>query len=339
MISLREMNQPRCVKHKRFSSHHHRPLSYPPSYFPPASATHEEIVTGTPLPIVLDIVALSMYPDAPAPLTPLGRAANSAAISAPALASRCLLSKLSLPSGAWRTPPLSERYSTRPLRISSTASTTLAVTVPTLGLGIIPFGPRIRATWLSLGIMSGWAMALSNAMLDPPLFWISLMRSWPPTTSAPAACAASTTAMSSANTATRMVFPEPWGRTALPRTFWSPLLGSTPRLMAISSVSSNLARASLLTMESASEKATGTRTALLSLTTNLGKGTLALTAGRGGAGASGASSSVALTSAGCATSLEKSLATGAACCRRNACRQAVRPLSMSMAAAVDPGPT
>ena len=64
------------------------------------------------------------------------------------------------------------------------------------------------------------------------------MSSAPPTSSAPAAIAASA-AGPVANTMTRAVLPVPCGRMTVPRTIWSALRGSTPSLSATSTVESN----------------------------------------------------------------------------------------------------
>jgi hypothetical protein len=72
-----------------------------------------------------------------------------------------------------------------------------------------------------------------------------------PTTSAPAALASSALGPR-ANTATLRVRPEPFGRLHTPRTIWSACLGSTPRFMATSMVSSNFALARDLTTFTAS---------------------------------------------------------------------------------------
>src|SRR6266481_7669416 len=61
----------------------------------------------------------------------------------------------------------------------------------------------------------------------------------PPTKSAPASCA-SRTFSPLAITRMRTDLPRPLGRTTVPRTTWSECLGSTPRLMANSTVSLNL---------------------------------------------------------------------------------------------------
>ncbi|MDF2667666.1 MAG: hypothetical protein K0R81_3516 [Microbacterium sp.] len=64
------------------------------------------------------------------------------------------------------------------------------------------------------------------------------MRSVPPTSSAPAARAASA-AGPLAKTMTRAVLPVPWGRMTVPRTIWSALRGSTESFSATSTVESN----------------------------------------------------------------------------------------------------
>src|SRR5580700_9156156 len=61
----------------------------------------------------------------------------------------------------------------------------------------------------------------------------------PPTKSAPASCA-SRTFSPLAMTKTRTDLPRPCGRTTVPRTTWSECFGSTPKLMASSTVSLNL---------------------------------------------------------------------------------------------------
>ena len=56
-----------------------------------------------------------------------------------------------------------------------------------------------------------------------------------------------------ANTATRTLRPVPFGRLTTPRTIWSAWRGSTPRFIATSTVSSNLATARSFTIFTASE--------------------------------------------------------------------------------------
>src|SRR5690554_1036952 len=74
-----------------------------------------------------------------------------------------------------------------------------------------------------------------------------------PTLSAPAAVAASA-AGPWAKTATRTVLPVPLGITVAPRTTWSDLRGSTPRLIATSTDSLNLTVDSSLSRLAASSK-------------------------------------------------------------------------------------
>ena len=108
------------------------------------------------------------------------------------------------------------------------------VTVPVFGLGMRPRGPSTlpsRPTW---PMSSGVETAASNAVYPPATFSMS---STPPTSSAPAAVAASA-AGPVANTMTRAVLPVPCGRMTVPRTIWSALRGSTPSLSATSTVES-----------------------------------------------------------------------------------------------------
>ena len=72
-----------------------------------------------------------------------------------------------------------------------------------------------------------------------------------PTMSAPASRAASAF-LPCVNTATRTFLPVPFGITVEPRTCWSDLAGSMPRLIATSTVSSNFALANSLTSATAS---------------------------------------------------------------------------------------
>jgi hypothetical protein len=117
-----------------------------------------------------------------------------------------------------------------------------------LGFGIMPRGPSTLPRRPTSGIMSGVAMQRSKSMAPPLTF---STRSSAPTTSAPAALASSALAPR-ANTPTRTVRPEPLGRLTTPRTIWSACLGSTPRFIAISMVSSNFALARSFTSLTAS---------------------------------------------------------------------------------------
>src|SRR6202047_3238640 len=68
---------------------------------------------------------------------------------------------------------------------------------------------------------------------------IFVTMSSPPTKSAPESCASRTFSPLPISR-TRTALPNPCGRTTVPRTTWSECLGSTPRLMASSTVSLNL---------------------------------------------------------------------------------------------------
>ena len=96
--------------------------------------------------------------------------------------------------------------------------------------------------------MSGVAIQRSK-LISPPLTFST--RSSAPTTSAPAALASSAFAPR-ANTPTRTERPVPFGSVTTPRTIWSACLGSTPRFIAISIVSSNFALARSFTIFTAS---------------------------------------------------------------------------------------
>src|SRR5579883_2385342 len=95
---------------------------------------------------------------------------------------------------------------------------------------------------------SGLAMTTSKSICPALTF---SARSSNPTISAPADRAASAF-LPCVNTATRTVLPVPCGITVEPRTCWSDLVASTPRLMATSTDSLNFALANSLTSFSAS---------------------------------------------------------------------------------------
>jgi hypothetical protein len=99
--------------------------------------------------------------------------------------------------------------------------------------------------------MSGVAMQRSKSIVP---FWTMSTRSSAPTISAPAALASSALSPR-AKTATRTVRPVPFGRLTTPRTIWSAWRGSTPRFIAISTVSSNFTEDRSLSSFSASPKA------------------------------------------------------------------------------------
>ena len=111
-----------------------------------------------------------------------------------------------LPMGTWTMDCLSTLYSTLPALISLIALVTSMVTVPDLGLGISPLGPRILPIRPTRPIISGVVTMTSK----PNQFscWIFWIISSAPTKSAPAAFAWS--ALSPfAMTRTRTVLPVP----------------------------------------------------------------------------------------------------------------------------------
>ena len=183
------------------------------------------------------------------PFAPAGLARVSASISAPRFSCSASTVNDARPIVHCTMPPLSVRYCTWPALAFFTAVATSAVTVPTRGFGIRPRGPRIWPSWPTTRMESGVAMAISKLML--PAFTCSA-RSSKPTTSAPAA-SASLALSPCANTATRLVLPVPCGSTSEPRTIWSDFLASTPRLIATSMDSLNLAVALSLTSFRASD--------------------------------------------------------------------------------------
>src|SRR5262245_41806558 len=139
-------------------------------------------------------------------------------------------------------PAFSTRNSTAPPFASPTAFFTSMVTVPTFGFGIRPRGPSTLPRRPTSAIMSGVAIRRSKSIL-PPLTVSN--KSSAPTMSAPAALASSAFGPR-ANTATRPERPVPFGSETTPRTCWSGYFGSTPRFIAISTVSSNFALARAL---------------------------------------------------------------------------------------------
>src|SRR5947199_3932556 len=84
-------------------------------------------------------------------------------------------------------PVLSTRNSTLPALTSLTALATSIVTVPVLGFGIRPRGPRTLPRRPTPRIISGVATQASKSIQPPAIF---STRSSPPTNSAPA-CSAS----------------------------------------------------------------------------------------------------------------------------------------------------
>ena len=142
-----------------------------------------------------------------------------------------------LPTAQWMIPFLSTRYSTLPAFCSETARPTSWVTVPSFGFGIRPRGPSTLPRRPTTPIMSGVAITRSNS--SQPSSWIFFASSSAPTWSAPAS-RASCSLSPLAKTRMRTDFPVPCGSTTAPRTIWSACFGSTPRLMATSTLSSNL---------------------------------------------------------------------------------------------------
>src|SRR4051812_18819848 len=135
-------------------------------------------------------------------------------IRAWALAARSVSEKDILPMTAWTLPPASLRNSILPAVYSLTAVVTSVVTVPALGEGILPWGPRTLPKRAILGIMSGVAMATSNSV--QPLLTLA-MSSSAPASMAPAALAVSMLAPWT-KAMTRLVLPMPLGRESAPRT-------------------------------------------------------------------------------------------------------------------------
>ena len=146
--------------------------------------------------------------------------------------------KETLPTGQWMMLVLSRRYSILPAWASVTALAASGVTVPALGLGIRPRGPRILPRRPTIPIISGVAMTTSKSIQFSLM--IFCIYSSPPTYSAPAASAA-LAASFLAKTSTRTFLPVPLGSTTAPRTCWSAWRLSTPRRTWTSTVSSNLA--------------------------------------------------------------------------------------------------
>src|SRR3989454_5636338 len=187
-----------------------------------------------PGPIVVEMAIERRY----CPLDAAGLARTTASNSAVKFASSCSSGNDVLPMPVWRIPAFSVRYSIFPALISLTALAMSKVTVPALGLGISPRGPRMRPSRPTTFIRSGVATATSKS-IHPP--WIFSTRSSAPTWSAPAD-SASFAFSPLANTSTRTVLPVPAGNATVPRICWSACLESMPSRMATSTVSSNFAR-------------------------------------------------------------------------------------------------
>src|SRR5215831_9810235 len=166
--------------------------------------------TFTPGPMVEEIATRLMK----VPLAPAGRAFCTASANALMFCTRWSAGNDALPTPACTMPAFSTRNSTEPPLAPLTALVTSMVTVPTFGFGIMPRGPNTLPSRPTSGMRSGVAMQRSKSMLPPCTF---STRSSAPTTSAPAALASSALAPR-ANTATRTLRPEPFGRLTMPRT-------------------------------------------------------------------------------------------------------------------------
>src|SRR5262245_25266710 len=113
-----------------------------------------------PGPMVEQMVALLTY----LPLAAAGLALITAVMRLEAFSTSLSEAKLTLPTGAWMIPVLSTRNSTLPALISFTALATSTVTVPVLGFGIRPRGPRILPSLPTDRIMSGVAITASKSV-------------------------------------------------------------------------------------------------------------------------------------------------------------------------------
>ena len=146
-----------------------------------AAATTDCSDTLTPpLPCVVERATLLTYPLQPPPFRAFGLELSRASASAPTFCWRAPASKLTRPTGACTTPPLSALNDTRPAEAALTASATVAgdsddagTTVPSFGLGIRPLGPSTRAILASFGIIVAAARARSNSTAAEPLSAIS----------------------------------------------------------------------------------------------------------------------------------------------------------------------
>src|SRR5580658_1883286 len=95
------------------------------------------------------------------PFATAGFALITAVIRLAAFSINLSAGKLILPTAEWMMPVLSTRNSTLPALISFMALATSKVTVPVLGLGIRPRGPRTLPRRPADFIMSGVAMTAS----------------------------------------------------------------------------------------------------------------------------------------------------------------------------------
>jgi hypothetical protein len=153
-----------------------------------------------------------------------------------------------LPIARWTIAWRSVRYSTLPAFDSPTAVAMSIVTVPSLGFGILPCGPRMRPRRPTTGIMSGVAIAMSKSVKPS---WMRVARSSSPTTSAPASRASSALGPR-ANTAIVTSRPAECGSVIVPRSCSSAWRTFSPVRMWHSTVSVNFADCSSFTRRMAS---------------------------------------------------------------------------------------
>src|SRR2546422_769399 len=137
--------------------------------------------SGTPGPIVLETVTERMY----WPLAAAGRARTISSRKWCRFSASASGGNDFFPIGAWTIPLLSTRNSILPAFSSLTARATSIVTVPALGFGIRPRGPRIFPRGAICPIRSGVATIASVSSQPSLIFWMYST----PTKSAPAASA------------------------------------------------------------------------------------------------------------------------------------------------------
>ena len=132
--------------------------------------------------MVLEIAMFRTY----WPLADDGFARTIVSMNARMFSASCSRVNERRPTGAWTFPVLSVRNSIFPALTSFTARVTSNVTVPLLGFGMRPRGPRMRPSFPTSPIMSG-VETITSVSSQPS--WIFSTTSFPPTTSAPASCA------------------------------------------------------------------------------------------------------------------------------------------------------
>ena len=112
-----------------------------------SQVVHSAASTATPGPIVDDTATRRMN----RPLAEAGLLRTSSSATAARFSVSWGTSKETRPMGTWTLPYRSLRYSTRPALNSPTALPTSGVTVPDLGFGIRPRGPRMRPELADVG--------------------------------------------------------------------------------------------------------------------------------------------------------------------------------------------